>query len=64
MGDQAGFGYDGEREGEHAARELIEGRISKEELRERYGLAKDAGQGEEFRRGYSRGTQETLEEYD
>lgn len=59
-----GFGYQGRREGAQAAKDLLEGKITKEEFREKYGLAKDAGQGEEFKEGYASQVSEELAELD
>ncbi len=52
------FGYDPEKAGKQTARDMKNGKISKEELKKRYEDAKFRGQGEEFKKGYAGGASE------
>lgn len=56
MGRPAGhFGHDPQAAGQRAAEEVAAGRMTTDELKERYKEAKDMGYGEEFQAGYAEG---------
>jgi hypothetical protein len=63
-GENAGFGYQGKRAGAKAAKDLKEGKISREEFRERYQTAIDAGLEDEFKEGYATESDKPLEASD
>jgi hypothetical protein len=49
------FGHDAEKEGEKAADDLVSGKITKKEFREKYKDAKFRGDDAEFKKGYAKG---------
>lgn len=54
------YGYDPEKEGEKAAEDIADGKITKEELKEMYKDAKFREQGEDFKKGYAKGAEKTF----
>lgn len=44
--------------GEEAAKKVAEGKTSVEELKDEYATAKEAGFGEDFKKGYAKGAAE------
>ena len=54
--------YDPKKDGEKAAEDIADGKITKEELMEQYKDAKFRGQGEEFKEGYAKGAEKTFNE--
>ena len=56
------FGHDPKEEGRQAAHAVAEGRMSKEELKERYKDAKFRGDGDRFKEGYAGGAGEVFDD--
>ena len=56
------YGYDAEKAGEDAAEDIADGKITKEELIEKYKDAKASDQGEKFKKGYAKGAERTFNE--
>ena len=52
------FGHDAKEAGKQAARDLVDGKITKEELGQKYEDAKFRGDGERFKEGYAQGAAE------
>ena len=61
MGTRQHFGYDPEQAGEQAAQDVAEGDITPEEVADKYGEAKAADAGDDFKKGYAKGAQKTFD---
>ncbi|MCP4363725.1 MAG: hypothetical protein GY800_00250 [Planctomycetes bacterium] len=55
------FGHDPKEAGKKAAKDISEGKISKDELKEKYKDAKFRGQGDDFKKGYAEGADEVFD---
>ncbi|GEM_PF-2217272 len=51
-----GFGYDAKEEGKKAAKDIRKGKITKQDVHDKYKKTKEDGQGEEFKEGYAEGS--------